>query len=119
VGCDSCRKLLLAFPKQILGAPFLITSHQMVMCVTSCNSELAIILSKERRAAMKEKELDEPVTRVLEAIENAGDERQRQEATETDVVHMFAEELAEELRSKWKEQLDSDLRDRALRGFFR
>jgi DNA-binding ferritin-like protein (Dps family) len=65
------------------------------------------------------KTLDEPVTRVLEAIENAGDERQRQEATETDAVDMFAEELAEELRSKWKEQLDSDLRDRARRSFFR
>jgi hypothetical protein len=68
---------------------------------------------------MKEKELDEPVTRVPDTIEKAGDERQRQETTEADLVHMFAEELAEELRSKWKEQLDSDLRDRARRGFFR
>jgi hypothetical protein len=68
---------------------------------------------------MKEKELGEPVMRVPDTIEKAGDERQRRKATEADVVHMFAEELAEELRFKWKEQLDSDLRDRARRGFFR
>jgi hypothetical protein len=65
------------------------------------------------------KTLDEPVTRVLDAIKKVDNDRQCQEETETDVVHMFAEELAEELRSKWKEQLDSDLRDRARRGFFR
>lgn len=68
---------------------------------------------------MKKKELDEPVTRVLEPIEKTGDEQQGREATGAEVVHMFAEELAEELRSKWKEQLDSDLRNRARRGFFR
>jgi len=68
---------------------------------------------------MRQKELDEPVTRVTDAIESVGDEQQRQDATEAEIIHVFAEELAEELRSKWKEQLDSDLRDRARRGFFR
>jgi len=48
----------------------------------------------------------------------ADDGRQSQEATEAEGVHMFAEELAEQLRSQWKQHLDSDLRDRARRASF-
>jgi hypothetical protein len=68
---------------------------------------------------MKEKELGEPVTRVVDAINKVDNRQPCKEETDAEVVHMFVEELAEELRSKWKEQLDSDLRNRARRGFFR
>jgi hypothetical protein len=57
---------------------------------------------------MKDKTLDEPITEVVETIDLGS----------LEVRHVFAEELADERRSEWKEELDRELRERAKRGLF-
>lgn len=59
---------------------------------------------------MDKKKLNEPITEVVEtAMMDLGPLEVRQ---------VFAEELADELRSEWKEELDRELRERAKRGLF-
>ena len=67
---------------------------------------------------MKDKRLDESITEVLETIARADDERHHHDLSPLEFRQVFVDELADELRFEWKEELDSELRERAKRGFF-